>query len=221
MPQHGFARDRAFTVVERGEASVRLRLDSDDETLARYPWPFRLDVTVALSETALDLAFAVSNRGGEPMPYGLGFHPAFPWPFDASDLAGHAVAFEAPERAVVPLLTPDGLLRRETRSLPLDGARLPLAPELFAPGAMAFLDARSRSMRFVSPSGSAIALSGEGWPHLALWTKPSAPFLSMELWTAHADWEDFDGELTERPSLIALEPGETREHRLRMEWEAG
>ena len=83
MPQHGFARDSLFTVVEQDETSVRLRLVESDDTWKQYPFRFILEVGVALAPNSLTLAFEVTNTDTSDMPYAVGFHPAFPWPFDA------------------------------------------------------------------------------------------------------------------------------------------
>ena len=45
MSQHGFARDMEFTLTEQTEDFISLRLSSNDETLERYPFPFRLDIS--------------------------------------------------------------------------------------------------------------------------------------------------------------------------------
>jgi galactose mutarotase-like enzyme len=221
MPQHGFARDSVFDVVERRPEAVRLRLTDSAGPRAHYPFAFVLEVTVALAPATLSLAFKVRNVGPQPMPYALGVHPAFPWPFDAASREGHAVEFAAPERADVPLLTSDGLLQRRTRRLDLHGTQLALTPELFGQGALVFLDAASAAISFVSPSGARITLAREGFPHLALWTKPTPPFLSMEAWTGHADWEDGGGELRDRPSMRSLAEGAAARHEVRMTYGAG
>lgn len=220
MPQHGFARDSLFTVVEHRTEAVRLRLTDDAATRACYPFAFTFDVTVAVDRAALSLAFEVCNPGSGPLPYALGVHPAFPWPFDGPTREGHAVVFESAESPRVPLLTADGLLRRRTRGMDSDGKRLPLTPELFAHGALVLLDAASRSVDFVAPSGARITLAGDGFAHLALWTKPTAPFLSLEAWTGHADWEDADGELCDRASMRHLAPGAVARHRAVMRFAA-
>lgn len=217
MPQHGFARHLDFAVVEEGPGSVRLRLAESAGTWLHYPFRFVLEVVATLAADSLALAFAVTNADMAPMPYGLGFHPAFPWPLDGERREGHRVAFEAEERAAVPEVAPGGLLSRRTRPVPLDGAVLPLSPGLFTE-ALVFLDARSGSLAFEAPSGAAIAMAVDGFPHLAVWSRPTAPLLSLEAWTAHADWEGAEGELAARPSMILLRPGESRRHEVRMSW---
>ena len=67
-------------------------------------------------------------------------------------------------------------------------------------------------MRVSAPGGRAIALRMQDFPHLAVWTKPTAPFLSLEAWTGHADWAGFEGELAERDSQRLLAPGATARH---------
>ena len=220
MPQHGFARTLPFDLVERSGTTARLRLADTPESRAAYPFRFALDVTATLAPDSLSLAFTVENRDGRPMPYGLGVHPAFPWPLVGDGKAGHRVRFEDDERAAVPEIAPGGLLARRTRAVPLDDRVLPLSPEIFTE-ALVFLDARSRQFAFEAPDGSAIGMELDNFPHLAVWSRPTAPFLSLEAWTGHADWEDATGDLETRASMIRLLPGATGGHRVTMRWSPG
>ncbi len=209
MAQHGFARDLPFTVVAQADDAVTLRLEDDAGTRAHYPFAFRLDVTARVAPGSLAFDLTVTNPGDTPLPYGLGFHPAFPWPFAGGERragGGYAVLFEQAERPFVPEVGEGGLLVRSERALPLDGARLDLDPALFTE-ALVFLNAKSRALRFVAPGGEAIAMRMRDFPHLAVWTRPTAPFLSLEAWTGHADWAGFDGDLSERDSQRLLAPG--------------
>jgi len=214
MAQHGFARDLPFTLVAQDEDRVVLRLEDGPQTRAHYPFPFRLDVTARVHPSELAFEIVVANPGDTPLPYALGFHPAFPWPFADGERArdgGYRVEFERAERPFVPAVGAGGLLVRDEQLAPLDGTTLPLDPDMFTE-ALVFRDARSRIMRFVAPSGCAIAMTMEDFPHLAVWTKPTAPFLSLECWTGHADWAGFSGELRERDSQRSLAPGAEARH---------
>lgn len=210
MSQHGFARRLPFALVEQGEASARFRLTETDETRTFYPFAFALEVTASVAAASFRLDFAVANTGDRPMPYGIGFHPAFLWPFEG-DKSGHTIVFAEPESHDLPVVGPGGVLQHETRHVELEGRVLPLSPELFSE-ALVFLNARSRSFAFASPDGAAIRMSVEAFPHLAVWSKPTAPFLSLEAWSAHADWEDADGDLMTRDSMIVLAPGAVGRH---------
>lgn len=217
MAQHGFVRISTFELIEQDEASARLRLVDTDETRAHYPFAFRLDVVASLTADSLSLAFEIENRGADAMPYALGVHPAFPWPLAGTEKAGHSVVFAAEERSSTPEIASGGLLARRTREIPLEGRTLPLTPEIFTE-ALVFLDAQSHAFALVAPSGERVAMAMECFPHLAVWSRPDAPFLSLEAWTGHADWEDASGELAQRASMIGLGAGETSRHRVTMTW---
>jgi len=44
MEQHGFARDMEFTVIDATETEAWFRLTSNEETLAKYPYEFVLEI---------------------------------------------------------------------------------------------------------------------------------------------------------------------------------
>src|SRR5215204_5334871 len=130
MPRHGFARDLPFGLVERRPDRARLRLRATGGTLRHYPFCFRLDVIVALAADRLSLRFTVTNADDRPMPYAVGFHPGFPWPFDGGSRERYRLVFERPEDAAVPDVTADGLLRPGLRRAPFAGRVLPLNPDV-------------------------------------------------------------------------------------------
>lgn len=222
MAQHGFARDLPFTVTERTDDTVTLRLEEDNATLPHYPFPFRLDITARVGPGILDFEIWIENTGPTPLPYALGFHPAFPWPFAGGERSadgGYRVDFQNPERPLVPEVGEGGLLLRTERAIPLEGATLPLDPALFTE-ALVLRDAASEWMRFTAPDGSAIRLEVSDFPHLAVWTKPTAPFLSLECWTGHADWAGYAGELARRDSQRLLAPKGRARHGVTLSHEA-
>ncbi len=160
---------------------MTLRLTDSPETRAHYPFAFRLDVAARVRPAGLDFEITVANSGEEPLPYALGFHPAFPGPSPVAS-GRRTVAtrseFEAAERPFAPQVGEGGLLLRDEQPIPLEGATLPLDPAIFTE-AFVLRNARSRAMRFTGPGGTAIRMEMEDFPHLAIWTKPTAPFLSL------------------------------------------
>jgi galactose mutarotase-like enzyme len=212
MGVHGFARSRPFTVVECAADHVRLSLTHDAETMAAYPLLFALMVDYRLTDTTFSAEFIVDNPGNGPLPYALGFHPGFRWPFAGGNPEQYAVVFEQDETADVPVITADGLISCARRPVPLAVRSLPLSHDLLADEALCFLHARSRAVRFVAPDGSAIGVAAEDFPHIALWSRPPAPFLCVESWTGHADPDDFEGDITSKPSMRYLAPGARARH---------
>ena len=208
---HGFAWKKQFAVAERRRDFLRLELAADEETRALYPFDFRLAVEFRLLPGGLENALIVTNSGGTPLPYACGLHPAIRWPFGGS-AAPHAIMFEKPERAEVPIIAPGGLISRRARPVPLEGRVLPLTPELLANDALVFLNADSKSLAFDNGAGARLVVEVEDFPHIAFWSLPPAPYLCIEPWTGHGDPEDFFGELAEKPSMRLLPPGESARH---------
>ena len=205
---HGFARHRTFGVLEQWPSHLRLGLRSDKETRALYPFDFTLEVEHALDGAALTTTLLVRNTGTRAMPYACGLHPGFRWPFAGGDLDEYEVLFAERETGQVPIISADGLFMRQTRKVPLDGRRLALSEAMMEREALCFLDAKSRGLHFGHPaSGAAIDVEVEGFPHLALWSRPPGRFLSIEVWTGHGDLVDADGDLFAKASMRHLAPG--------------
>ncbi len=80
LKQHGFARDLPWEVAEEittDKASISLVLTSNEETLAVYPFEFKLIFTYQLKGNVLEIAQRYINTGKERMPFSTGLHPYF------------------------------------------------------------------------------------------------------------------------------------------------
>lgn len=84
MPQHGFAVNAKFSVIEGGpENSLRMRLVDSEETHSLYPFAFQFDVVVdLLPGSRLEVRFETINTGDHPLPYYAGHHFYFAVPHD-------------------------------------------------------------------------------------------------------------------------------------------
>ncbi|OJU00913.1 MAG: hypothetical protein BGN87_15760 [Rhizobiales bacterium 65-79] len=219
MEIHGFAPASEFSVAERSAEAVRFVLEDNQETRRRYPFAFRLEVAYRLRERVLVTEFRVVNPGERPLPFALGFHPGFRWPFGGSGRAGYVIEFEQAEDAAVPVITKDGLFSSERRQVPLQGRKLPLDETVLAREALCFLGARSKHVRLVSPGEGAIRMSAENFSHWALWGRAGAPFVCIEAWTGHGDPDGFTGDIMEKPSMRFLAPGADSRHRVEFLWQ--
>lgn len=210
MRQHGIARTARFSVVERDEAACRLRLAADAATREAFPYDFALDLAYRITGATLDITGTVHNAGAGPMPVSFGFHPAFRWPlpYGASPL-DHAIVFAADEPGPIAVLK-DGLLSGETRPSPVRGRRLALEPHLFDADALVFLAPVSRAVTYGPAEGRKLRIGFDGMPQLGIWSKPGAPFVCIEPWHGYASPADFDGDLTQKPGMTAVAPGESR-----------
>jgi len=215
---HGFAAARPFENVSRHTDSAVFRLRDDEATRELYPFAFELTVEYHLTPRSLSATFRVSNPGLEPLPYALGLHPGFAWPFAGGRGQEHSIVFDRAVSSQVPVIAPGGLFSSRRRSIPLENGRLALSPDLFGDNALCFLDAANTSVSYENGRGEAIDVAASHFPHVALWTRPGAPFLCIECWTGHGDPEGFDGEILDKPSMRILSAGATGEHGVSYTW---
>lgn len=201
--RHGFARTSTFELVESMAAHCIWRLRADAETRKRYPFSFRLDVTYALDGACLTMRAAIANEGADTMPASFGFHPAFRWPL-APGVAreDHDVRFEKPEPAPIRRLA--GGLLGGAEPTPVVGNRLALADGLFERDALIFDRLHSRRLTYGPPAGRRLQLDFPEMPHLGIWSKLGAGFVCLEPWHGFASPSDFDGELAEKPGIVAI-----------------
>ena len=203
--RHGFARTSTFALVGSDAASCTWRLESSDATRRQYPFEFRLDVTYRIEDATLHMEARVTNTGAAVMPASFGFHPALRWPLPyGKPRAAHEIVFERDEPA--PIRRPiDGLLSAAQFATPVRDRHLRLHDDLFEEGALVFDTLASRSVLY----GEAIRVDFPRMPHLGIWTKPGAGYVCIEPWQGHASPEGFDGELADKPGVIAITPGAT------------
>lgn len=207
MAQHGFARRSEFALTARTETSCSHRLTPTDATRAAYPFEFALTLTHSLDGNALTASAEVENLDEKPMPFSVGFHPAFLWPLPGGEGKPHIV--ELDNRAE-PLLArvAGGLLRPDRLPSPFTAGRIEIAPEMFVEDAMIFLEGAGTGLTYGFDGGSALHFRFENLPNLALWTKPGAPFLCVEPWHGVAAAIGASDDITARPFIKILPPGE-------------
>jgi galactose mutarotase-like enzyme len=210
LPRHGFARTSRFALEEASPSQCRFRLDSDENTLRRYPFPFQLDITYRIDDTTLTITASVTNSGSSVMPASFGYHPAFRWPLPyGAPRDAHEIRFEHEELA--PIRRPvEGLISRNADPSPVQDRILPLHDDLFQADALVFDQLKSRSVEYGASGDGSIRVDFSDMPHLGIWSKPGAGFVCIEPWQGHADPEGFEGELTTKPGVVLVQPGETR-----------
>lgn len=79
LPKHGFARVRAWSLVDgpsadAAGASVTLRLTADEATRAIWPYEFSAEIAVRIEGRELAVALSVLNTGNEPFHFTGALH---------------------------------------------------------------------------------------------------------------------------------------------------
>lgn len=212
LAKHGFARTRRFEIVTREPQRTTMRLEADKRTRAEYPFDFRLDVTYAVEGPCLSITACVENRGGVAMPASFGFHPAFRWPLPyGRPREDHRIYFARTEKAPIRRLNGDGLIEHESQPSPVDGRELMLNDELFTHDALVFDQLASRSLTYSASDGPVLSIAFSDMPQLGLWTKPKAGFICIEPWQGIADLAGFEGDIRDKPGIVEIAAGATRE----------
>ena len=216
MAQHGFARRRPFALVARDGASALFRLEADAETRAAYPFAFRLDMRFAIDGATLAMTATVTNAGDAPMPFSFGYHPAFAWPLPfGSAKADHRILFDAEEPAPIRRIGGEpGLIDPAPRPSPVEGRVLRPTAALFEEDAIIWDRLASRALRWGADTGPQLRIAFPDTPWLGLWQKPGARYLCIEPWAGMADPAGFDGEIWDKPGIIALPPRDSRAFRM-------
>lgn len=74
---HGVARWETFAVESHTATELILSLTSNEETMQRYPYPFKLRLCYTLEQKKYTLRYEVSSLTDERIPYQIGAHAGF------------------------------------------------------------------------------------------------------------------------------------------------
>ena len=213
MGQHGFARDMDFVKVEGNDTEVFYRLESNDETLKKYPWPFRLEIGYKLKGNAIEVIWRVYNPGTEEMYFQIGAHPAFYYPdYDPETDERGYFSFDRSEGLECIRIMEKGCVDAVTKyplEIPQDGL-LPLRKDTF--------DVIDTIMLQDSQIGRVTLHRNDGTPWLSLkftapvvglWSPPTknAPFICIEPWYGRCDRAGYTGDYRQKDWVNRLEPG--------------
>lgn len=221
LKQHGFARDMDFELVEETAKSLSFQLLPSPETRQRYPFEFALRVNYLLEGSSLEAQYEVRNRGNGVMPFSIGAHPGFALNWGADDrIEDYFLEFEKVETLDASLLGRDNLLSAKIERVMENENLLPLRKEMFNRDALIFLHLESERISLGSyKHKNRVTMEFPAFPNLGIWAKPGAPFICIEPWFGHADTEETDGILMNKPGIIKLKPGGsfTSVHRVTIE----
>lgn len=201
LPQHGFARNCNFDVIEHSSSKLILELKANDESLMNYPFQFKLKLIYVLQENALALSYRVENTGDEELFFSIGAHPAFVLD---EDLEQYFIQFEEEERFNRHLLDA-GLINHHQEPVFMQKNVLKLRKEYFEQDAIVIKDMQSSTLSLVNHQGKKIvSLSADQFPYYGIWSKAPYPFICFEPWEGVADAVDSTGELTQKEGILQL-----------------
>lgn len=207
MAQHGFARRSEFVLAAQDDTMCRFELRASETSRVAYPFDFVLSLIHRVDGRRLTVSAEVENRDSQPMPFGLGFHPAFVWPLPDAAGKRHTVTLDngaEPARAGLE----EGLIKPGKLASSFKSGRLALDQALFVADALVFPEGAGTGLTYAAEGGPALKFFFENLPNLALWQKPGAPFICIEPWHGLAAEAGGSDDLAKRPYSLSLQPGE-------------
>jgi galactose mutarotase-like enzyme len=205
LPRHGFARDMKFQLIDNTENSATFSLQSNEETLKKYPFEFELQLIYTLQETTLDIAYKVINKEETKIPFSIGAHPAIALP---ENFESYAFKFEKEEDLKYSLLEND-LISNKTEILATTENLVPLHYKLFENDALVFKTLESNSLTILKNSKPYVKVDFADFPSLGIWTKDQAPFVCIEPWFGYSDTAENSGDLFEKEGILILDVNQT------------
>lgn len=212
LPQHGLARVSKFEKINQSESSITFKLDYSENTLKVYPFKFSFEIKYTLDKDSIIIEYKVINRDTKNILFSVGAHPAFMCPILSNEsFDDYYFEFSEKETTSVMELSPIGHFTHNEIPYLNNENIIPLTKEVFKDDALVFHDLKSHIISLKSKNHNKfIEFDFTNFPHLGLWSKPTgAPFVCIEPWFGHADFEDFNGEFKDKSGIISLEENNT------------
>lgn len=209
MSQHGFARDKEFQVTEVGDEFIRFSLSADEETLAVYPFRFKLEIEYRLEQNQLICSYHVSNEGETEMFYSVGGHPAFNVPIDGQgSFADYYLDFyPMKSRLLLPLQ--GAYIDEDAVTLGQTNTRIAIQRELFKQDGLIYQTTGENSFSIRSDkTDRAVTVMFDNMDFVGIWSPypKEAPFVCIEPWQGIADTVTSNGNLEEKKGIQRLTP---------------
>lgn len=212
MGQHGFARDKEFTIMEgMPDDEAWFAFESDDATLAVYPRRFRLEIGYRLHETRLTVMWRVRNLDDKEMSFHIGAHPGFYYPdFNPSDPVHGYLLFDRTS-LTTQLIKEKGCIGEETMEVATDSeGMVPIKSDTFDIDTIILADSQVHRVSLLGKDRRPYLSVLFDAPVVGIWSKcHQAPYVCIEPWWGRADRIGFEGDFSEREYAETLAPGET------------
>lgn len=220
MEKHGFARDMDFCVTAQEKDRIVLTIESNEETVAKYPFPFLLEVEYRLEGNNLTEEWRLHNQGNETMHFSMGGHPAFACP-----LVKNGVRNGKRTDCFVKLYGVDGrteldsteidvsvgLLSGKTFPVSVKEGVFPIVDHIFDSDALVFASQGVTAVGFLNQEGREyVRMEAPSCPVWGIWSMPTgdASYVCIEPWWGICDSTGYQGNVEDRPYTNHLEAGQ-------------
>ncbi|MEO5908611.1 MAG: aldose 1-epimerase family protein [Ginsengibacter sp.] len=210
LSRHGFARDKMFEAKQTGDSSAIFTLQSNEETLAVYPFQFIFRIQYEIKQNALYCTYIVQNVNEEDMYFSVGGHPAFRVRLnDSLSYTEYTLAFEK-DSTLKRFLLINGLTNGTSETIILVDKKLHLKSSMFYNDSIVLKHINSNQVKLYSdkdPHG--VKFMFKGFPYFGIWSAKDAPFICLEPWCGIADNIQHDYQLKNKEGINQLAAGAT------------
>lgn len=196
MGNHGFTRNSDFTCIKHDATNIVMELNDNEETLKQYPFEFTLDVHYELQGSKLVITYDITNHSDKDMPFNFGLHPAFACPMeDGEKQSDYKLVFSNKE------VYPEGITSTDGYTMELDRELLEKTIILQNP---------KSSYVTLTNGKHGVKVDVVGYEWLAFWSaKNNAPFVCIEPWHSHTDFEKVEVPFDKREGTMILAKNRT------------
>ena len=205
MGQHGFARDNEFILVESDSDSATYVFESNEETLEKYPFDFKLTIKYTLKENRIKVFWSVENTNASSMCFSIGAHPAF-----NLKEGENYFKFDTEKDITYNLIDENGLYdKNSVHTLKNDGY-VKIENSMFDNDALIVENSQAKEISLCDADKKPYLKVKFDTPLFGLWSpaKKNAPFVCIEPWYGRCDRNDFDGDFSKKDYIINLPAGE-------------
>ncbi|WP_435262267.1 aldose 1-epimerase family protein [Tenacibaculum sp. nBUS_03] len=220
LPQHGFARDLNFSVINKTTSKIIFELSYSKQTLTKYPYKFSLQLSYELKENQVVVTYKVINKDDKTMFFSIGAHPAFNCPLvEKTSFSDYYIEFEKLETPTQLFLNPKSGFRNNTSKKVNLGKQINLSYELFKNDALMFEGIESKKVSLKSTKHNhGIHLHIPNWKYLAFWTKKTGtPFICFEPWMGIADTENTNKNYLTKEGILEVNENKSYKNEYRFE----
>lgn len=215
IPQHGFARNMDFALVEATDSRAVFTLTEDESTLAVFPFPFQLTVVYELEGETLKKSITVKNPGEETMFYELGIHDGFTCPHSPDEsMSDWAVVIPGEDTFELYGMDDTAMITPKDRTVHFPGGRISTQPMVTHNIDTFIMDAPAcHRASLVNKNGEpVVTMDFPGFPFLGIWTTYrdfETRYVCIEPWSTLPDATFVGRGLDEKAGIRSLEPGKT------------
>ncbi|MFD0897265.1 aldose 1-epimerase family protein [Loigolactobacillus binensis] len=211
MGQHGFARDRVFTVSNQTATTISFKLTADAQSRKIYPFAFELTVTYQLIDNDLKVTYRVHNPATSELYFSIGGHPGFNVPVTPENkFEDYYISYEPKKsRVQIPLVGPFNDAAHKT--LAATDIDHDLTHELFQNDALIYELHQPNTFTLKNDHNhQGISVTVPDAPYTGIWSPypTTGNLVCIEPWWGIADNLETSGELTEKMGINELAGGE-------------